>query len=594
MIPASVAFDPLQLGFGLLFERSPLPMLVLDRSSGRLLGANAAAALCLDYEPSRLPDLHLSELFDPQDWRQALESLKPRAPDPALPLPRWRMRTRTGNTMDVELSCEEALRGDVPVCLLLLRDGAAEPCPDLHTQSMLDSLQDGFFHLDAQARFTYLNRHATELLRQPAAALLGRVIWECFPLALGTEHQRQFASAVARRQCVSYDAFYAPWQQWHEVSLFPSGHGVSVWFRDITGRKTAQLRIDQERGRLAAVLSACSDAIVCIDADGCIETFNAGAERMFGRRSADMLGQDAGLLMPQRFRAAHAEHRSHFLGTESGAPRTMGLRFAKGLRSDGEEFDLEGTIAHVKIDDRAVLIATLRDASQKVALEAERLHTRNQLSRLTHRLMSQEKDLVRRIAQMLHDQLGQTVAAIRLVHETMGALRQDADPTELLQLDERLAALIDQAISQVRVVLADLQSPMLDESGLAAALDNELRTRTPAAMQLVLLAAPDVARRRWPSAVEYAAFMVAREAVENAMRHSQASRLELRLRGDALGLHLDIEDNGRGMQYNPDARSGHLGWAGIRERANSVGAGVSMGPGSAGGTCVSFFWRESP
>jgi signal transduction histidine kinase len=188
--------------------------------------------------------------------------------------------------------------------------------------------------------------------------------------------------------------------------------------------------------------------------------------------------------------------------------------------------------------------------------------------------------------------LGQTTAAIRILHDTMGVLRKGKESREYLRLDLQLGKLIDQATRQVRMVLIDLHPPLLDEHGLAAALDNELRSRalSQKAMNFVLNVPPEVLEFRWPSAVEYGAFMIAREAIENALRHSQASVVTVNLGGDSRRIELEIADNGQGIAPAAGTKPGHLGIAGMLERAHSIGGVVSVIPNPGGGTSVGLRW----
>jgi signal transduction histidine kinase len=207
--------------------------------------------------------------------------------------------------------------------------------------------------------------------------------------------------------------------------------------------------------------------------------------------------------------------------------------------------------------------------------------------------MTQERVLVKRLAQLLHDQLGQTLAAIRMGHETILALQSAQTAPDSQHLHERLGMLIGQAIAQVRQVLQDLRPPLLEEQGLSVALDNELRNRAQGAphMDISVTVPNKLELMRWPTEVEYAAFMVVREAVENALRHSGANAIAVELSGNALSLHVSVSDNGVGLPDGIGLGVGHLGMLGMQERALAVGASVSYGRGSEPGTRVAFHWQ---
>jgi hypothetical protein len=425
--------------------------------------------------------------------------------------------------------------------------------------------------------------------------LLGFSIWDKFSQASESGFQAQCRRAVTECQQVSFETYHASIGEWRAVVGYPSAQGLVVYARDVTAKHVAEQRLLEERETFAAVLNSAADAIISMDVEGQIKMFNPGAERIFRATQADMQGKNMDALLPERFRAAHGGHLRRFV--QSGkASRMMGLGRVKGLRADGQDLDLEGTISQVSVHQQQVLIVCFRDVTQRVLADAAFLQSRAQLSKLTQRLMTQEKMLVRRLAQALHDQLGQTVAAIRMAHETIITLQGDKIAPGVERLQAQMSTLISQAIRQVRQVLIELRPPLLEEQGLAAALDNELRNR--ALMQtrvdISIDVSPAVDLMRWSTEVEYAAFMVAREAVENALRHSGASSVAVRLSGTATSLQLEISDDGVGITTPAPARTGHLGILGMHERAQAIGATVVVDSGDGTGTRVSFSWQCAP
>jgi PAS domain S-box-containing protein len=357
--------------------------------------------------------------------------------------------------------------------------------------------------------------------------------------------------------------------------------------------KAGNSRRMQERDLLDAVLKSVPNAIISVDLEGCIRIFNPAAERMFGRSRASVQGESVELLMPERLRPGHHEAQQRFAKSE-GHSRMMGLRRVKGLRADGQEIDLEGVISHVKLPHGQWSLISLHDVTARVQAEVQLQHSRTQLTELTRKLMSQERVLVKRLAQVLHDQLGQTLAAVRMCHETLLDLQApEVQPSNHQRLQDRMGTLIGQAIAQVRQVLLDLRPPLLDDQGLCAALDNELRNRARNAPKIdITIHMPrQLEALRWPADVEYAAFMVVREAVENALRHSGGQAIVIDMTGTALSLHLTVTDNGAGMPQGTELSVGHLGILGMQERAQAVGASVTCGPAPDAGTRVTFHWQ---
>jgi signal transduction histidine kinase len=85
--------------------------------------------------------------------------------------------------------------------------------------------------------------------------------------------------------------------------------------------------------------------------------------------------------------------------------------------------------------------------------------------------------------------------------------------------------------------------------------------------------------------------MVVREAVENALRHSGASSVAVELTGSATDLRLEVTDNGFGLADDASQKTGHLGMLGMRERAHSIAATVTVNSDEEHGTRIIFSWQ---
>jgi PAS domain S-box-containing protein len=240
---------------------------------------------------------------------------------------------------------------------------------------------------------------------------------------------------------------------------------------------------------------------------------------------------------------------------------------------------------------RAVYMAgTTFDITAQRRAEQALLDSQRELSELAQRLLVQERETTQRLAQALHDRLGQLLGSCRL-HLDMAAGPAPAGEAPLA----RASALLDQAVAEVRRLLVDLRPSLLDTQGLVASLDNELRSAGAGLPVRTRLHADAVARAaHWPAGVEYAAFMIAREALANALRHAGAGRIEIEVDGDGRRLRLTVRDDGRGIAAAQlDSRPGHLGLVGMRERALAIGAHLEIGPAQPRGTRVSLTWEAS-
>ncbi|HEY0879512.1 MAG TPA: response regulator, partial [Zeimonas sp.] len=303
-----------------------------------------------------------------------------------------------------------------------------------------------------------------------------------------------------------------------------------------------------------------------------------------------------GLELLGRLNAAAVDRRVPVVMLTGADDVSVAVEAIRGGASNYLVKDVEGryqqlipTIVQRALRDRELQLARWHD-------EQALARYRGDLSDLAQRMMDTEKATTRQLAQMLHDQLGQTLTAIRLGFDAVfaGCGATTAASTAAQQQASRVSALIDQAVREVRQVLVTLRPPLLDEQGLLAALDNELRAHPLGRedVELRLEPKPRIFRVRWPSDVEYAAFMIAREALANALRHANPHRVGVSIDGDEDSLRLRVADDGSGIPFDT-SRPGHLGIVGMRERALAIGARFALESTPGKGTAVRLEWSRA-
>lgn len=256
-----------------------------------------------------------------------------------------------------------------------------------------------------------------------------------------------------------------------------------------------------------------------------------------------------------RLRRADGTYRRHY-----GTAVPMRDPGGQVLRWFGTCTDIEGQVRSVERTERA-----LRESTADVR-------------RLMDRLVEAQESERRRLADDLHDLIGQNLTALGI---DLTTLKQRLPPDAAAACAERIdamRALVEKTIDAIRGVMTDLRPPALEEFGLAPALRWYVAEFSERTGMKASLSIPEV-DRRLPRDAELALFRIAQEALTNAAKHSEGSTVHVGITQKAGRLRLSIEDDGRGF---PDpvgarrARRGGWGLPAMRERAEAHGGRLTI------------------
>ncbi|MFW3170402.1 SpoIIE family protein phosphatase [Geodermatophilus sp. CPCC 206100] len=132
---------------------------------------------------------------------------------------------------------------------------------------VLEAMPAGFYSLDREWRFTHVNAEAERLLGRTRDELLGRVLWEAFPAAVGSAFDENYRTAVRTGVPVTFDAYYpVPLDGWYELRAWPSPEGLSVYFLEVTERRRVRERAERTAARLALLAQVSAELAGTLDA----------------------------------------------------------------------------------------------------------------------------------------------------------------------------------------------------------------------------------------------------------------------------------------------------------------------------------------
>ena len=116
----------------------------------------------------------------------------------------------------------------------------------------LEAMSDGFFTLDRQGRFTYLNPQSEALLERRSEDLIGEFVWEAFPETAGSRFGDEYRRALRERVPVRFEESYEPLGRSFEARAYPVAEGLAVYFTDVTDERVRDERVRQAQ-RLEAI-----------------------------------------------------------------------------------------------------------------------------------------------------------------------------------------------------------------------------------------------------------------------------------------------------------------------------------------------------
>ncbi|MDQ6636100.1 MAG: PAS domain-containing protein [Gemmatimonadota bacterium] len=157
----------------------------------------------------------------------------------------------------------------------------------------LDSLPDAVTVLDYDFRVRYLNATAARTLRDGGIApesIVGKVLWDAVPAALGSEWETSLRRAAAERVTVTFERYAPTMGRWTETRIVPSAAVITAYTRDMTERHDAERRAEESRALLDAILNNTTDAIFVKDLEGRYLAINRAGAASLNRTPEEVVG----------------------------------------------------------------------------------------------------------------------------------------------------------------------------------------------------------------------------------------------------------------------------------------------------------------
>ncbi|MFL5681761.1 MAG: GAF domain-containing protein [Chloroflexota bacterium] len=346
--------------------------------------------------------------------------------------------------------------------------------------------------------------------------------------------------------------------------------GIHGSTRDISERERLERELRESEERYRYLVASSPDLVWLTDAKGTLTFISDAARTMLGIEPTELMGRPYGeIFAPSARRDAAVRFR--WLARHPLAVHRMRLPFrhadghdvlveinGTGMTADGVFIGAHGAARDVSERDR--LERDLRRQAGELAAGEERAH----------------------LARELHDSVTQALFSMTLVSRSVEMLL-DRDPAAARTQLSQLRDLQREALAEMRALIFELRPGNLEQDGLSRAL----RTHT-AALQGRLglpIVVESTLDERLPLPIEEVLYRISQEALHNVVKHASARQVRLELGRIASGVRLRITDDGKGFDPSkvPD---GHLGLAGMRARADKIGARIAVRSLAGEGTVI--------
>jgi PAS domain S-box-containing protein len=360
------------------------------------------------------------------------------------------------------------------------------------------------------------------------------------------------------------------------------------------------------RDRLSQLLESTGEGIFGIDMDGCCTFINRAGAGQLGYEPDQVLGRNMHELA-HHSHAGGAHYPEQLCPIFNAFRKALPCRIDSELfwRQDGSAFAVEyssypiveggvvqgAVVTFVDISARRQAEDALRQAhavleqrvSERTHALSEALQHLRELTAYTHSVREEERT---RIAREVHDELGSLLVALKMdvgwLDKRLGEQQLREPEAAQAMRDtmrskcQNMGRLIESAVDNVGRIITDLRPSILDHQGLWAALDWQAHEFVQSA-ELALDWRMDVAEAAplpEPSAI--AIFRIFQEMLSNVGRHAAASEVAIRIRADAAGISIAVQDNGRGAEAAAFEAADAYGVMGMRERARHLGGSLEI------------------
>jgi len=444
--------------------------------------------------------------------------------------------------------------------------------------NIFERVSDAFMAFDKDWHYRYVNARAGELIRRDPELLIGKHVWTEFPKEINETFYNACHRAMQQQEQLNYQDYYAPYEKWFDINLYPSDNGLSVYFKDITESKQYEDALKHSADKYRMLFESNPLSMWVFD----LETFliidvNHAAILHYGYSREEFLSMTIQQIRPP-------EDKESVIAFSQ--KNIEGIRHAgvwRHIRKDRSIILVEVTSHDILYQDKHSRLILANDVTAKINAEQHLLASNEQLRKLSARMETLREEERKHIAREIHDELGQMITGLKMDIVWLQKNLPQSTPEIQSKLKDS-TELINSSIKTVRKIATELRPSILDDLGLIAALEwlsSDFQKKT----GLTCIFNNYAGELRLGMPVQTALFRIYQESLTNIMRHSNATLVNTSMSIDENFVTLKIQDNGKGFDTHQQKET--LGLLGMKERASIINGTFTVSSTPEKGTIVS-------
>lgn len=579
--------------FSIAFRVNPAPMVISTLDDGVVLDANDRFLSMMGYTRNEMVGKESAKLPIWVDYDARTAFIRKFFKEGSLRGESVRVRAKNGEIRDTLWSAEAIRYKGREVVLSLLYDiterkRAEEALRESEEKyrTIVENLNDAMFIHDFEGNILDVNENACRMLGYERNEIVGvslAKIDEKWRQPVNPELERliQEGHLIFERENIRKDGSVVS----VEVSVRIVRRGgkdlIQGFVRDITDRKRLEKALRENEARFRLIAENMSDMIRLTDVHGTNIYVSPSHEKYLGYRPEERTGRHVMELVHPDDIEKVLRVFSRSLKTQSPLKTEYRIRHA-----DGRYIWLE-TIGDIIYDENGRPqggIFSSRDVTDRKRLTGEIEKSREQLRLLAAKLESSREDERTALAREIHDELGQSLTALKMDLAWL-TKKLPKEQTELLDKARSMQKLLDGNVKLARDITTRLRPAILDDFGLMAAIEwqaSDFEHRT----GIRCFVKSNVKKIKANKKLSISLFRVFQEALTNIAKHSDASCVVISLMKENSTLIMEIRDNGKGVRKSELRKKGSFGLLGIRERVSLLGGTLDIDSHTGKGTAL--------